>query len=71
MSETPLLSNDAIRQLQVACQNYQRVAEASMSVSGQIKKAASQLGYHAQMDCTELDYLILLAERAAETSASP
>lgn len=41
--------------------NYKATTEAAMAVSGQIKKAAFELGYQESMGCTELDYIIELA----------
>lgn len=53
------------QQLNLRLKNQDVMITASLGVSGQIKKAAFDLGYKDSMEATELDYLIETARASA------
>jgi hypothetical protein len=58
MNELINEQREKISQLERINDGLMASIEANMAVSGQIKKAAFELGYHESMSCNELEYLI-------------
>lgn len=55
----------AINHMQMRLRNQDAMVTASLGVSGKIKKAAFDLGYHGSLGVDELDYIIELARSAS------